>query len=61
VGEVESRKRMIELSKKAGFYKGLFEGVFAQLRAEGNCYTLSIETYKKAKESFDKANNDFGA
>lgn len=60
MSEVELRKRIIELSGEAGFYKGLLEGIFAQLRAEGNWYTLSIETYRKAKESFEKANKNFG-
>lgn len=60
MNEAELRNRTIELSKQAGFYKGLLEGLLWKCRAEGNWYTVSTEVYRKVKESFDKANKEFG-
>ena len=60
MNESELRKRMIELSKQAGFYKGLLEGTLMQCSKEGDRYIISSEVYRKVKKSLDNANNDFG-
>ena len=46
---------IVRLSREAGFYKGLLEGLLAQCRAEGNWYTISIPVYRAVTDALAKA------
>lgn len=56
--EWELQQRVFELSKEAGFYRGLLEGLLLQCHAEGNWYTLDIQVYRRVKDALAKAKTE---